>query len=289
MFSIISISRDRPESLANHLLSIINQKELSPDAADTWEWIILDDSTEDDDRQEQIIKGICQGEMPFVNVQAFRALNRYSWGGEGKTINFGIKQSNGDPIIVLCGDDVYPQGHFSKLCTIWKRKRFAGQKNFCLSWVVYNLITDCKIDMKEVSDLDILLTTGAKIFAMRRDIHPTWGAGIYVLTNLADDRTLYPRGFLFDIKGWPEWAGSWYRDEWMRRILRNLDMSTDILWDIWSFHQGHENVLCRGNAEAEAQLNLKGDWVKVSNTNYWGDQKVREIELNVQYRSLWGK
>ena len=288
MFSIISISRDRPDSLENHLLSIKHQQELSPNTSDTWEWIILDDSTEGDDRQEKVIQRVCQGELPFVNIKAFRALDRHNWGGEGKTINFGIKQSEGDPIIVLCGDDVYPKNHFSKLYTTWRRKRFAGQSNFCLGWVVFNLIEDCKTASEGVDDLDTLLDIGAKVFEMRRDIHPAWGAGIYTLTNLIDDRALYPREFLFDIKGWPEWEGSWYRDEWMRRLLRNRGIIADILWNTWSFHQGHANTASPGNADAETQLNQKGDWVKVSNSTYWGIQKMKEIKLdNVEYKPSW--
>ena len=288
MFSIISISRDRPESLKHHLLSIVNQQELSPNKSDTWEWIILDDSTEDDNRQEQVIKEVCQGPLPFVNVKAFRSLDKLSgWGGEGKTINFGIKQSSGDPIVVVCGDDVFPQDHFYKLCSVWKRKRYAGQSNFCLGWTVYKLKEYYKINMKEVSCLDTLLDIGASIFEMRRDIQPNWGAGIYVLTGLTDDRALYPRDFLFDVKGWPEWEGSWYRDEWMRCLLRNNGVALDILWGTWSFHQGHEHVFSAGNVEAETRLNQQSAWTRVSNPNYWGKRKVREIKLNAQYESIW--
>jgi len=138
MISVVTLNRDRPDIYRNHLISLQNQK--MPDR-EPWELIILDDSTEGNDGQEEAIKEVCSIGMP-CDVKAFRSLNRIELGGEGKVINFGVKQTKGDPIFVICGDDIFPSHHFFLMNRVRERMIAGGREKFVLGWPLYHVKPD---------------------------------------------------------------------------------------------------------------------------------------------------
>ena len=278
MISIVTINRDRPDIYRNHLLSLQNQ--IVPEGVD-WELIILDDSTEGNDEQEAVIKDVCSTGMPY-KVKAFRALNRIELGGEGKIINFGVKQTEGDPIFVLCGDDIFPSQHFFLMHRLWNRLVDVGRPEFALSWPLYHLKKDITIVPEFMANLEIIDAipeVTQHLLARREDINPEFVPGLDVFYGSVDDRAMFPRDFLFRIKGWPEWKGSWWRDAWMWHMLSIQKVMTVVDWSSWSLHQWHQHWDVAGNAEAKAYLDKYGGKVKVSNKDAWGEAEMKEIAL----------
>jgi hypothetical protein len=277
MFSVVTISRDRPESFRNHLQSLKNQI-MPPD--DYWELIVLDDSTVGDDRQEAVIKEVCK-EMP-CQVQAYRALDRQQYGGEGRTINFGVKQTSGNPIFVLCGDDVYPTFHLYMLTTIWKRWEDGGMPKRILNWPLYHLKPFVALNPEAVKAklIDGIPEYTQASLAQRQDRFPTAEPGLDVVDSLVDDRACYSREFLFDIKGWPEWEGCWWRDSWFTSISDLHGYRFHCQWASWSCHQWHQHRPSPGNAAAREYYDLHAGKDLVSNHGEWGNQKIRDIRLD---------
>ena len=280
MFSVITISRDRPDAFLNHLLSL--KKQLSS-VENPWELIVLDDSTVGNDGQEEVIKAVCSKDMP-CEVKAFRALNRIDYGGEGKTINYGVKQSKGDPIFVLCGDDVYPSFHLHMMTTIWNRFKTGGMVNRVLGWPLYHLKPFCRIETDSLLACDIDSTPEMipEFLARRETRFPDAPHGLDVVDSLIDDRCCYSREFLFNIKGWPEWRGCWWRDAWFTAMAGNLGYQYICDWASWALHQWHPRRAGSsvGDGEAKAYYDELHPTAKVSNEGAWGEAEIREIELD---------
>ena len=279
MFSVVTISRDRPDAFFNHLVSLKNQV---MSEQDYWELVILDDSTEGDNRQEQVIKTVCSQGMP-CSVKAFRALGRKEYGGEGKTINFGVKQTVGDPIFVLCGDDLFPSYHLYILSSIWNRFIDGGMFNRVLGWPLYHLKPFHKFGPNVVNTdkFDSLPDYAQDVLARREDRFPDAPHGLDVVDSLVDDRCCYSREFLFNIKGWPEWRGCWWRDAWFTQIAYNKGYKYICDWASWGVHQWHPRRAGSsvGDGEAKAYYDKHAGTALVSNEGSWGEQDIREIEL----------
>ena len=278
MISVVTLNRDRPDIYRNHLISLQNQK--MPDGT-KWELIILDDSTEGNDGQEEAIKEVCSLGMP-CDVKAFRSLNRIELGGEGKIINFGVKQTKGDPIFVLCGDDIFPAHHFFLIYRLWKRRLASGEKDFTLGWPLYHVKFDTTIKTELVNNTDYLENLpeiAPELLQRREDTHPDFLPGIDLFTGTVDDRALYSREFLFKIKGWWEGEGSWWRDAWMWGMLTYYKIHNHCEWSSWSLHQWHAHWDVEGNDKAKEHLDEYSGKVAVSNEGSWGEADMRKIEL----------
>jgi len=276
MFSVVTISRDRPSIYRNHLLSLQNQK--MPNG-EPWELIILDDSTKGNDEQEEVIKEVCSQGMP-CKTKAFRALNRIELGGEGKTINYGVKRTSGDSLFVICGDDIFPSHHFFLIHRVWQRWIDAGRENFVLSWPLYHMKPETFIKpelLQHIDYIDSMPEVAHDILQRREDVHPDFAPGLDVFYGVVDDRALYPSEFLFDIKGWWEGAGSWWRDAWMWGMLSFYGYDGTCEWSSWSLHQWHPLWDVKDNAIAKEHLDEYSGKVDVSNEGEWGEAEMREI------------
>ena len=281
MFSVVTISRDRPAAFLNHLLSLKNQ---ITSEQDYWELIVLDDSTEGNDGQEQVIKKVCSDMPENCTVRAFRALERKVYGGEGKTINFGVKQTTGDPIFVLCGDDIYPSYHLFMMHSIWNKFIDAGYTDRVLGWPLYHLKPFIALDSNMIlnSNIDSVPEVDQGFLALRQARFPdTPYRGLDVADTLVDDRCCFSREFLFNVKGWPEWNGCWWRDAWFQSIAHNRGYKFHCDWGSWSLHQWHQRRagMSVGDGEAKAYYDKHATTALTSNEDNWGEQKIREIEI----------
>jgi hypothetical protein len=273
MFSVITISRDRPHSFRNHLACLQAQ---NIGSAKPWELIIIDDSTEGDGGQEAVIRDLSGGFRE--NTRAYRARGRTEYGGEAKSINFAIKQTRGDPIFVLCGDDLFPSEHFSMMHTIWDRLHEAGKTRVCLGWPLYHLKEGAEVDF---DTLDVCPEVGQAFLSRREETGGDDEPGLNLFFDLLDDRAVYSREFLFNIKGWPEWRGRWWRDAWMREILSVHGFEVIVDWASWSLHQWHARPVGQSayDAESKAHYEKYAGKVDVSNEGDWGEADMTEIEL----------
>ncbi len=265
-FSVVTMSRNRPEHLALHLSSLKNQN-----VKEKFQLIILDDSSPDDSRQEEIIKTF---DCPCADVLAYRMLNRVETGFVGRTLNFGLQKTDSDFIFVLCADDILPYRHLAATFWTYRMIREAEVQKLVLGWPLYHFRPTIAIQ----GDCIDLPLEHPEWLLRREEIVSSWASGLDVWwRDIIDDRALYSREFLWAIKGWPECGGNWWRDGMMRRLIENNGYTRLVHWASFSIHVWHMRDPSPHDQTSLDWYNTMTSETKVSNVGSWGDAEAREI------------
>jgi len=301
-FSVITISRDRPNSFFRHIISVLAQD--IPEI----EILIVDDSSEGDERQLDALRYLASLEMfkEIVSrhrskIRVFKTRPREYIGGEGRAINSAIRRCKGDAIFVLCGDDLFPKNHFQCIIDHYMLMSLATGKDPVVGWPLNHLTRDVTADP---DDRCILSFTGAgepllldeankryvslkeacyrtpDYFVRREDISADWLPGMNIFCNgPVDDRALYPRSFLEDIRGFPEWRASWWRDAMMRSVIQNRNYPVDLCWNTLSFHQWHPPFHHQYDQEGHDYWQNHLGAIVCNESERWGEEPLDEIDI----------
>jgi hypothetical protein len=265
MYSIVTISRDRPQIFLNHLMSIITQP--------AEELIILDDSTEGNDEQEYVIRYLVDwSKSQIKHVKAYRMLERTIPGGVGLSLNYGLRQTTQDHIFAVCGDDIFPTDHFKVIFETYQIMRETVDPKMIIGWPLYHFRPYAANQV--VMSLKRVLIDQTELLLTRKEVSPDWTDGDkpYIWDNdVIDDRALYPREFLMGIHGWVETPGAnWWRDAQMRVLIQNNGYQRQVVQNSMSFHQYHQRVPCPGDQQAKDFFDNMGIKRVANDTEDWG-------------------
>jgi len=287
MITVLTISRDRPSIFHRHLQTVISQTITEP-----WEIIIIDDSSEGENGQMDVLKqlsgAIKTAAKVLVKFSIYRSKPRPYIGGEGTIINFGIKQALGDAVFVLCGDDLFPEEHFQKVRDAYRLNELATEIPRITYWPLNHLrpgaasqvyFGDGRTYLGDSSLLDSIYSS-PECFIRREEIYPSWKPGMNIFwENFVDDRALYPKEFLTKIKGFPEWRASWWRDAFMRVMASNNKQEILQCWSTMSFHQWHLPFLKIHEQEGKDYLDNHLQDTVSNLGDSWGEAEMETINL----------